>query len=503
MKAYEAYENLVKWSREIVTLQHIIELLEWDLRCYMPPKGYKYRAEQIGFLTAEKHRRLRDERVEEWIERADEAFSGSDPHSTERANLREWKRWHIKAKKVPVELAEEIARTTAEAESVWEKAKEENNWRLFEPYLEQVFSLKSQEAEAIGYKEEPYDALLDQFEPDFTTKDFDSIVEALLPALKELISAILGSSKIIDSSCLYRHFPIPLQEKFGRLVAKKLGYDFEAGRLDVTAHPFTVSIGPEDVRITTRYNEQDFSQAFFSIVHEVGHALYDQGLEKEHIGTPAGMAVSLGIHESQSRFWENIIARSYSFWKFWYPSLLQHFPILTDVSPEAFWKAVNRVQPSLVRIQADELTYPLHIILRYEIERDILRGSLDIRDIVDCWNEKMEHYLGCKPSSFAEGVLQDVHWSSGLIGYFPTYLLGNIYAAQFLLKMQKDLGGEIDELLKAGLFGIILGWLREHIHSKGSRFTPKELVEHVTDSELNPSYFLQYLKDRFTKVYEL
>lgn len=501
MTPQEAYENLLKWSREIAIIQNIIELLEWDQRCYMPPAAYLHRAEQIKFLTAEKHQRLRLEQVEEWIEQAEKIFYETDPHSPERANLREWRRWSERARKVPVKLVEEIARITSEAGTIWENAKKHNDWKSFEPYLERIFRLKMQEAEALGYIKEPYDALLDEFEPFFTAEEFDSIVGVLLPELKKLLNTVMESPENIDTSCLYRHFPIPLQEKFGRLVARKLGYNFEAGRLDVTAHPFTISPGPDDVRITTRYNEHDFSLAFFGIVHEVGHALYDQGLEKEHWGTPAGMPVSLGIHESQSRFWENIIARSHAFWKFWYPSLLQHFPILTDVSMETFWKAVNEVKPSLIRIQADELTYAFHIIIRYEIERDVLRGNLKVADLPDCWNEKMENYLGCKPSTFSEGVLQDVHWSAGLIGYFPTYLLGNIYSAQLLAKMEKDLGGSIDELVGNGLFGIILGWLRENIHRKGSCFTPKELILEVTGSAPRPENFLHYLRKRLGAVY--
>jgi carboxypeptidase Taq len=469
----------------------------------MPPKGYVHRAKQIGFLTAEKHRRLREPQIPEWIELATEAFKDSSPHSPERANLREWRRWSDRARKVPVELAEEIARTTSEAGSIWENAKKQNDWKSFEPYLRKIFGLKSEEAGALGYESEAYNALLDEFEPGFTTSDFDDITRNLIPALKELLDSIMGRIAKVDSSCLYRHFPVPLQEKFGRIVIRKLGYDFDAGRIDVTVHPFTTSPGPEDVRITTRYDEHDFSLAFFSTVHEAGHALYDQGLEKEHWGTPAGMPVSLGIHESQSRFWENVVARSSAFWRFWYPSLLQHFPILTDVSLETFWKALNRVQPSLIRIQADELTYVFHIILRYEIERDLMRGQLAVEDIPDCWNEKMTQYLGCSPSSFTEGALQDVHWSAGLIGYFPTYLLGNIYAAQFLEKMQRDLGGNIEEFLSSGLFGIILGWLRENVHVKGSLFSPKDLVREITGSEPNPEHFVRYLRARFRAVYDL
>lgn len=503
MTSREAYENLVRWSKEIALIENVIELLEWDQRCYMPSGAYKHRAEQISFLAAEKHRRLRDERVEEWIERADEAFSDRDPHGPERANLREWKRWSLRARKVPVELAEQIARVTSEAEKVWEHAKQTNNWKDFEPYVKQIFSLKLLEAEALGYDNEPYDAMLDAFEPGLTARDFEGMVKILLPALRNLLDSVFESSVKIDSSCLYRHFPIPVQEKFGHFVAKKLGYDFNAGRLDVTAHPFTVSIGPQDVRITTRYSENDFSLGFFAIVHETGHALYDQGLDRNHVGTPAGMAISLGIHESQSRFWENIVARSHAFWKFWYPSLLQHFPILTDISPETFWKAVNRVKRSCIRIQADELTYSFHIIIRYEIERNLFKGDLETSDLPEYWNEKMKEYLGVKPKTFSEGVLQDIHWSGGLIGYFPTYLLGNIYAAQFLSKMEKDLGGNIDEIIQGGLFGIILGWLRENIHKKGRCFTAEELIEDVTGSKTDPSFFIQYLKSRFKEVYYL
>ncbi len=497
MDPQKAYKNLVDWSISISTIQSISELLEWDQRCFMPPKAYKHRAEQLAFLARIKHEKLTDPRAEEWLNEASEGFK--DPSSVELANIRIWKRWHNRAIKIPKRLMEEIAKTTAEAETIWEKAKKENDWEIFKPYLAKIFELKKEEADVVGWQEEPYDALFDVFEPEFTAKDFDFLVKGIINPLKELLDKILGSQPV-DDSFLYRHFPIPLQEKFCLKVAKKLGYDLEGGRIDTSLHPFTVSLCPNDVRITTKYNEKNFPEAFFSTIHEIGHALYDQGLDPDHWGTPVGMSVSLGIHESQSRFWENIIAKSHSFWKFWYSSLVQTFPVLIDISHDRFWKGINKVSPSLIRIKADELTYCFHIILRYELERELLKGNIEISDLPYAWKEKMKDYLGCEPKTFSDGLLQDVHWSAGLIGYFPTYLLGNIYSAQIKAKMEEEIG-ELDEIVSRGNFGIILYWLREKIHLNGSRFLPKELMVKITGSSPSEKYFLEYLNEKFSTIY--
>jgi carboxypeptidase Taq len=317
-----------------------------------------------------------------------------------------------------------------------------------------------------------------------------------------LLSAIQGSSRRPDRAILHRHFPKGDQERFARLAAAKIGYDLEGGRLDPTAHPFSTGIGPGDVRITTRYDENCFSMAFFSVLHETGHALYDQGLPVEHWGSPMGDAVSLGIHESQSRMWENLVGRSPGFWKFFYPQAQQAFPCLDGVNLSAFHLAINEVRPDLIRTEADEVTYNLHILLRFELERALIRGDLQVAELPDAWNEKMRDFLGLTPPNHAQGVMQDVHWSGGHFGYFPTYTLGNIYAAQFFARAERDLGAQAENFSR-GDFAPLLEWLRHQIHSQGKRYRPRELVQAVTGEDLNPEYLINYLTKKFGELYDV
>ncbi len=318
----------------------------------------------------------------------------------------------------------------------------------------------------------------------------------LRDALIGLLDAIRGSSRRPDHEILHRHFPKGDQERFALRAAAQIGYDLQAGRLDPTAHPFSTGIGPGDVRITTRYDEDCFSLAFFSVLHETGHALYDQGLPVEHWGAPMGDAVSLGIHESQSRMWENLVGRSLGFWKFFYPEAQKMFPALADVSLEAFHLAVNEVRPDLIRTEADEITYNLHILLRFELERALVKGELQVAELPDAWNDKMRAFLGVTPPNHAQGVMQDVHWSAGHLGYFPTYTLGNLYAAQFFARAERDLGDQ-EENFSRGDFGALLGWLREKIHRQGKRYRPRQLVQAVTGESLNPEFLIKYLTKKF------
>ena len=337
------------------------------------------------------------------------------------------------------------------------------------PFWQRLVDLKRQEAEALGYADEPYDALLDDYEPGETAAGLAPMLAELRDALIGLLEAIQGSSRRPDRDLLHRHFPRADQERFARLAAEKIGYDLQGGRLDPTAHPFSTGIGPGDARITTRYDENCFSTAFFSVLHETGHALYDQGLPAEHWGTPRGQAVSLGIHESQSRMWENLVGRSRGFWQFFYPEAQKTFPALDGVDLKAFHRAVNEVRPNLIRTEADEVTYNLHILLRFELERALVRGDLQVADLPGAWNEKMEAFLGLTPPNYSQGVMQDVHWSAGHLGYFPTYTLGNLYAAQFFARAAKDLG-DLEASFARGDFGPLLNWLREKIHSQGNRY---------------------------------
>ena len=355
-------------------------------------------------------------------------------------NLREWRRDYDRATKIPQDLAVALAKATAEGETAWERTRPENDWETFKPFLVTVVALKREEAQALGYVAEPYDAHLDLFEPGETAAALAPLLGELRVSLLRVLEAVQGSRRRPQAEVVRRHFPVEGQERLARLAAQSLGYDFAGGRLDRTAHPFSVDIGPGDVRITTRFDERSFSQAFFGTLHETGHALYDQGLPADHWGAPLGDPVSLGIHESQSRLWENLVGRSLGFWRFFYPRAQEIFPALQGMPLNTFHFAINGVKPSLIRTEADEVTYNLHILLRFELERALMNGDLEVADLPGAFNDKMQAYLGLTPPSPGQGVMQDIHWSAGLFGYFPTYTLGNLYAAQFYARAAAELG---------------------------------------------------------------
>ncbi|MCA1960474.1 MAG: carboxypeptidase M32, partial [Desulfomonile sp.] len=352
---------------------------------------------------------------------------------------------------------------------------------------------------ALGFVQEPYDALLDHYEQGVTARDLEPIFSRLVPALKDLLDRIKGSSRAAPRLPDMR-FPIEEQKAFALETAQRLGYDIEAGRLDMSAHPFTTALGPGDVRITARYNETSISEGFFSAIHEAGHAMYHQGLPLEHWGEPLCRPISLGINESQSRLWENMVARSRSFWEHFFPIASQRFPTLRAVALDDFLYTLNEVHPSLIRTEADEVTYNLHIVLRFELEVALTRGDLLVDDLPEAWNLRTRNYLGLTPPDYAQGLMQDVHWSSGAIGYFPTYTLGNLCAAQFLHAARQDLG-DLDALFRRGEFAPLLGWLREKIHSQGSRFLPGDLLKAVTGQGLSPDYFIEYLEEKYGSLY--
>lgn len=501
MDANTAYSWLLDHNRQTAYLGSATQVLAWDQRTYIPAKGHAHRASQFAAIAGILHTRMTDPKIGEMLAVVEGSGLVTDPLSDEAVNVREWRRDYDRAVKVPERLAVDLARATAEGESVWEKARPANDWPAFKPYLERIISLKREEADAIGYAEEPYDALLDAYEPGETTKNLEALFTRLRAPLVELLDCIRGSAKRPEVSVLRRFYPRASQEEFAREVAANLGYDFDAGRLDATAHPFSVRIGPGDARITTRYDENFFNTAFFGVIHETGHALYSLGIPAESWGAPVGRSVSLGIHESQSRIWENFVGRSLGFWQHFYPLAQKCFGVLADVSPETFYFAVNEVQPGLIRVEADEVTYNLHILLRFELELALLRGELEADGLPGAWNEKMEAYLGGAPSDYANGVMQDIHWSGGAIGYFPTYTLGNIYAAQFFARAELDLGC-LKTRFAAGDFAPFLDWLREKIHKQGSRLRPHDLVRAVTGGDPNPEYLLRYLNKKFRTLYE-
>jgi carboxypeptidase Taq len=502
MTKEEAYAKLCAWSAGKGYISSALALLHWDHSTHIPRKGSGHRAAVMAHIEGIRHRTATDPNVADLLSAVEGTELTGDPLSVEAVNIREWKRNYFQAIKIPEKLATELAKASADGQTVWEKARPSNDWKAFEPRLELLVDLKKEEADLLGYEKERYDALLDPFEPEETSGSLEPKFKQLIPALVELISKIKGRAPSKGLRPEDRRFPRAEQEAFGIVAAKAIGYDMEGGRLDVSAHPFTTGIGPGDVRITTRYSENDFNEAFFAVIHEAGHAMYHQGLPLEHWGTPFCSPSSLGINESQSRMWENMVARSRGFWEHFYPTAQQTFACLEQVKFEDFYFSFNEVSPNFIRVEADEVTYNIHVLLRFELELALMRNELAVKDLPEAWNEKMAKYLGLTPPNCSLGVMQDVHWSGGAIGYFPTYTLGNMYAAQFFAKAQEDLGN-LEASFAEGNFSGLLDWLRKNIHGQGRRYYPRDLIEAVTGKPLDPAFLIDYLNAKYGELYKL
>ncbi len=500
MDARQAYQELESWSKQIAILGSIGGMLGWDQRVMMPPNATAHRAEQFATLSAIIHQRATDPRIEELLAIVEQSDLVKDPESVEVVNIRQWRREYDHATKLPLELVVEFRRTTALAEKAWEEARAKSDFSLFQPHLEKIVPLVREIAERYGYEREPYDALLDEYEQGMTAQEVDTLFAPLRAKTPELVAQIQSAPRQPNTPILHRHFPQAEQERFCRLIAEAIGFDWNSGRLDPTVHPFATRLGPGDVRITTRYYEDFLSPALFGTLHELGHALYEMGLPTEYYGTPMGESTSLGIHESQSRMWENFVGRSRAFWEHFYPIAQQYFSALHDVSLDEFVFAINAVQPSTIRVEADEVTYNLHILLRFELELALMRGELKVADLPSAWNERFKAYMGFEPPNDAQGVLQDVHWSGGMIGYFPTYTLGNLYAAQLFEQAERDLG-DLQAMFRKGEFRPLLEWLRTHIHQQGKRYTAKQLVERVTGKPPSAEPLLNYFQRKFGTLY--
>jgi carboxypeptidase Taq len=497
----DAYRWLTEHSRETAYVKSMGQVLGWDQRTHIPAKGHPHRHNQFALLAKLIHARATDPQVGEALARVEASALVGDPMAVAAVNVREWRRDYDRAVKIPQDLAVSLAKATAEGETAWECTRPVGDWETFKPFLVKVVALKREEAEALGYAAEPYDAHLDDFEPGETAAALAPLLGELRLSLLRVLAAVQESGRQPQGEVVRRHFPVAAQDRLVRLAAQSIGYDFAGGRLDPTAHPFSADIGPGDVRITTRFDEHYFCPAFFGVLHETGHALYDQGLPADHWGTPRGDAVSLGIHESQSRLWENLVGRSLGFWRFFYTKAQETFDVLQDVPLEVFHFAVNEVKPSLIRTEADEVTYNLHILLRFELERALMNGDLEVQDLPGAFNDKMSAYLGLTPPGPGQGVMQDIHWSAGLFGYFPTYTLGNLYAAQFYARAEAELG-PLEEGFAQGDFAPLLTWLREKIHSQGHRWWARPLVQEVTGEELTPQYLVRYLREKFGTLYD-
>lgn len=499
------YTDLCNLRRRAATLGSVAQLLGWDQETYMPPAGAGSRADQASMLAEIVHARSTDARVGDLIAKC-EADTDLMSDGATAANIREMRRDFDKATKLPSALVAELAETGSKSQHVWKEARAKNDFAMFRPWLEKMVVLAKRKAECYGVPKggELYDALLDEYEPAARSAEIQAVFEPLRDKLSALVGELTTSGKAPDDAPRRLQIPHDRQHTLGLEVLKAYCFDLNAGRLDVTTHPFCSGIATGDTRLTTRYRESCWTDALFGTMHECGHGLYEQGLPKsEHFGEPLADDISLGIHESQSRMWENFVGRGLPFWEWAMPVVKKTFgDPFSSFSLDEVYASVNAVEPSLIRVEADEATYNLHIMLRFELERAIISGDLAVEDIPGEWNTRFEDYLGIKVPDDARGCLQDVHWSFGLMGYFPTYALGNLYAAQFWEKINADIP-DLADRFRAGDFGTLLGWLRKNIHEHGKRFKAGELCERVTGKPLEAAPLLRHLEGKLRPVYGL
>jgi len=499
----QAYQSLVARLQELAVLRSCGSLLSWDEQTNLPPRGAEHRASQLALLAGLAHERATDPQVGELLNEL-EAAGSIDPESRAGANLREARRNYDRSTRLPKKLVEELSRVSTLAQQAWVEARHKSQFSAFQPWLASMVELKREEADALGSTTGVrYDALLDDYEPGATSAEIQAVFTPLRDELVRLAAAIRQSGVQPEISILERTYPVDVQKELSLAAASLIGFDFHSGRLDIAAHPFCSGIGPGDCRLTTRYNEHHFSGALFGTLHEAGHGLYEQGLTPSEFGLATGEACSLGIHESQSRMWENLIGRSFAFWEFFYPRTQSAFPgALGNVSLRQFHQVINDVRNSWIRVEADEVTYNLHIMLRFEIEEALIAGRLSVAEVPGAWNEAFQRYFGMTPPSDTLGCLQDVHWSAGLFGYFPTYALGNMYASQLFEKMGAELG-DLNALIRQGELQPLKTWLQENIYVHGKRYVAPRLIEHVTGKPLSSEPLLRHLHGKFGELYHL
>ena len=499
-------ERLKSLDRDIRHMEYTIAIVDWDQQTYMPSGSAAERSEQLAMLEGISHKMNTATEIGELLAAlgADDRNPGGADTLTDldRAFVREAYKRHRKLTKLPAKLVTEIARERSLSQAAWVEARGNDSFSDFAPSLSLVLGLVREMAECLGYEDHVYDALLDEYEPGMKTAEVTQVFGGLSAKLASLAARIAEVGQVRDDF-LTREFPVEPQETFGREVLQAIGFDFTRGRLDVSAHPFTTTLGPNDIRLTTRYEPNWFESSLFGSIHEGGHGMYEQGFDGPIAGTILGDATSQGIHESQSRSWENMVGRGRPFWNLFYPRLQSLFGgQLSDVSLDEFYRGINRVEPSLIRVEADEVTYSLHIILRFELEKALLSGELQVDDLPTAWNDRMKELLGVAPENDADGVLQDIHWSAGLFGYFPTYALGNLYGAQFAAQMRKDMP-DLDARVERGEFASIVEWQRRNIHSCGKVFSAAEICERSTGERLNPTHFMNYLTGKYEEIYDL
>lgn len=502
-----AINTILKELLEASHLQGVEALLGWDQETYMPEGAGAARAEQISYITGLMHAKLVGEPLTSALEELIDLDTGElrimTLNDRETRQVKEIWRDYRQEAALPAKFVTDLAKHASVSQQAWVRARKDNDFKFFEPFLEKMVQMQKEKAGYLAKGETAYDALLDQFEPEMTSAKVAQLFKELRTRLVPLVQEIQDVKHRVNGSILAKNYDIDTQWDFGMSLLKSIGFDLKKGRQDRSAHPFTTSTHPSDVRTTTRLRENDLKSALLSTLHEGGHALYEQGLPIEEYGNPLGQSISLGIHESQSRMWENLVGLSPSFWRFAYPKLQMKFPDqLRNTDQKQFYSAINRVRPSMIRVEADEATYNLHIMLRFEIEKMLINDDFPVADLPQLWKDKMEEYVGVRPKNDSEGVLQDVHWSFGAFGYFPTYTLGNLYSVQFFNHYKKQVAGS-EELFARGDFSSLLKWLRENIHSKGRGRKAEELLLEITGQALSAEPFMDYLEEKYRLIYRL
>lgn len=496
------YDHLLKLSKHTRLLQGILALLEWDHETYMPEEAVQNRAEQLKALEGIIHKAKTGKKFLKALSALIDVKTGktvaglSDEQS---AALHEWRRDFLIDTALPSKFVENFIQLTSLAMTEWKKAKKENQFKIFAPFLEKIVKQCQRKAELIGYKEHPYDALLDLYEPAATVHQISPLFDQLRGHIKHLLGKIRSRPQVNDAF-LKGDYSEAKQMELGNKLLETMGFSLKHGRLDLSAHPFSSAQHPSDSRVTTRIKPHSILNLVSTVLHEGGHSLYEMGLPEEHFGSPLGSSISLGMHESQSRWWETRIGHSKPFWNYYLPILQQEFAHLKPIDVETFYKAVNKVEPSLIRVEADEVTYPLHVIIRYELEKALIEGSLKVKDLPEAWNSKMQEYLGITPKNDAEGCLQDIHWATGSFGYFPTYSLGNLYAAHLFQGFEKD-HPDWQKKASDGKFDFIKAWLSQHVYKHGKRYTSLELLEKATHTPFSPKAYLHYLDTKYQEIY--
>ncbi|RDW22132.1 carboxypeptidase M32 [Oceanobacillus chungangensis] len=490
-------KDFLELLKEMDSYREVIALAHWDMRTKIPKNGVEQRSEVVGFLAHKLHKLETSEEMKNYIDQ----LKGKTTNSIIQKSVEECEETYNKSSKIPSDEFKEYVMLQSKSEAIWQEAREKADFALFQPYLEQLVEYNKKFANYWGYEDNIYDALLHNFEPGVTTKMLDEVFSKLRVSLTSLVEKVNQSKSKPDPTILKGHFAKEKQEAFSVEVLKQIGYDFNSGRLDDTIHPFEITLNGNDVRITTRYDEEDFRMAIFGIIHEGGHALYEQNISIELARTPLATGTSMGIHESQSLFWENLISRSRPFWEHYYDLFKSYAPeTFQHVALDDFYRSINEVKPSFIRIEADELTYALHIMIRYELEKGLINGDIAVKDLPDLWNKLMVEYLGIEPPTDREGVLQDIHWSGGDFGYFPSYALGYMYAAQIHHTLAAEMN--VEQLVASGNFAPILEWLTKNIHQYGKMKKPLEIIEDVTKEPLNPDYLVNYLTKKYTAIYQ-